>query len=51
MEGKNLLYWRVRVSYNDKFVERLKAKEIRGKNKKIKELEEKEKEAKKNMIN
>ena len=37
----------VRVSYNDKFVERLKAKDIREKNRKIKELKEKENEKKK----
>ena len=44
---KNCSIEGVRVSYNDKFVERLKAKEIRGKNKKIKELKEIEKDKKK----
>ena len=44
---KNSSVGGVRVSYNDKFVERLKAKDIREKNRKIKELKEKENEKKK----
>ena len=44
---KNYSITGVRVSYNDKFVEIIKEKEIRGNNKKIKELKEIEKEKKK----
>ena len=50
MEGKKQFCQWVRVSYNDKFVERLKAKNISEKNKKIKELKENENENKKIMI-
>ena len=41
----------IRVSYNDKFVLKLKAKDLREKNKELNEIKKIEKKQKKNWIN